>query len=162
MHMATTTGIAVGQTIVLDIEQTSVTRYVALADTAGGFALPDPSSRSSDRHFVGLAFPGVTAVPALIFYRTRHTGTPRFSVRINEASLTQYTFTDADPPERSWHEIIPATLRDGPTLRAQNNELIFGIGIQDSSDTVVIGDVAIFYTSNELTIKVPIVLTTKA
>lgn len=158
--MATITGIAGNQTIVL--EQTSVTRYVALADTADGFALPDPGSGSSDRHFLGIAFPGVTAVPAIIFYRTRHTGRPRFSVRINEATLTQYAFTDADPPERSWHEIIPATLRDGPTLRAQGNELIFGIGIQDRSDSLIIGDVAIFYTSNELTVKVPIVLTTKA
>ena len=148
------------QTVVF--EQTSVTRYVALPDTAGGFALPDPVSGSSDRHFQGIAFPGVTPVAAVIFYRTRHTGRPSFSVRINEAPLTRYTFTDADPPERSWHEIIPATLRDGPTLRTQNNELIFGIGIHDRSETVIIGDVVIFYTSNELTVKVPIVLTTQA
>jgi hypothetical protein len=149
----------IGTSQSLVLEQTSVTRYVALADTAGGFALPDPSSGSSDRQFF-IAFPGVTAVPAVIYYRTRHTGRPRFSVRINAASLTQFTFTDADPPERCWHEIIPATQVNRPTLQAQNNELIFGIGIEDRSDSLVIGDVVIFYTSNELTIKVPIVITT--
>jgi len=157
--MGTITGIF-DQTLVL--EQTSVTRYVSLTGTAGGFRLPDPSSGSSDRHFEGIAFPGVTAVPAVIYYRTRHTGKPRFSVRLNEASLTRYTFTDADPAERCWHEIIPATLQNRPTLREQNNELIFGIGIENQSDSLVIGDVVIFYTSNELTIKVPIVITTRA
>jgi hypothetical protein len=150
-----------GTTQALVLEQTSVTRYVALADTAGGFALPDPSSGSSDRHFLGIAFPGVTAVPAVIYFRTRHTGKPRFSVRINEASLTRFTFTEADPPERCWHEIIPATLPDGPTLKAQDNELIFGIGTESQSDSLVIGDVVIFYTSHELTIKIPLVITTK-
>jgi hypothetical protein len=144
----------------LVFEQTSVTRYVALADTASGFTLPG-SSGISDRHFQGIAFPGVTAVPAVIYYRTRHTGRPSFSVRINETPLTHYTFTDADPPERCWHEIIPVSLVD-PSLKAQDNELIFGIGMLTQSDSLVIGDVVIFYTSNELTIKVPIVITTKA
>jgi hypothetical protein len=88
---------------------------------------------------------------SVIFFRTRHTGRPRFSVRINEASLTRYTFTDDDPPERSWHEIIP----DGSTLRAQNNELIFGVS---GDGAVTFGDVVILYTSNELTVKIPIVV----
>jgi hypothetical protein len=155
--MATISGITVNQIV---IEQTSVTRYLALAETAGGFTLPDPASRLSDRHFYPIAFPGVTVVPAVLFYRTRHTGRPSFSVRINETSLTQYTFTDADPPERSWHEIIPASVPAtlSPTLNPHNNELIFGVGIEDSSDSVTIGDVAIFYTSNELTIKVPMTI----
>src|SRR5437879_4775523 len=100
-------------------EQTRVARYVALAETAGGFTVPDPASGSSDRHFQPIEFPGVIDIASVIFYRTRHTGRPTFSVRINEASLTRYTFTDSDPPERSWHEIIPARLRDGPTLKAQ-------------------------------------------
>jgi len=141
-------------------EQTSVTRYVALADTAGGFELPDPLSTppgSSDREFCQIALPGVTAVPAVIYFRTRRYGTPGFSVSINEASLIQYTFVDADPPEQSWHHIIPATLRDGPTLWAQDNQLIFDIQIgENPSASLVIGDVVIFYTSNELNIEAPI------
>jgi hypothetical protein len=72
-----------------------------------------------------------------------------------EAPLTQFTFTDHDPPERAWHEIIPARVADGPTLRAQNNELVFGVS---GNGAVTFGDVAILYTSNELTVKVPIVL----
>lgn len=146
----------------LVIQQTSVTRYVALPETAGGFTLPDPASRSSDRHFFGLAFPGVTALPAVIYYRTRRNGNPSFTVRINEATLTEYTFTDADPAERCWHELIPANLVDGPTLRAQDNELIFGITLNSPSDSITFGDVVMFYTSNESTIQVPIVITTKA
>ena len=104
----------------------------------------------------------VTAVPAVIYYRTRHTGKTSFSVRINDATLTQYTFTDADPPERCWHEIIPANLASGPVLKPQNNELIFGIGIRNRGDSLIVGDVVIFYTSNQTTIEVPIVITTNA
>jgi len=149
--MASIKGITGTHTVVF--EETNVARYVPLAETAGGFTLPSPES--SDRHFLGIEFPGVIDSPAVIYYRTRHTGRPRFSVRINEATLTQYTFTDQDPPERTWHEIIPAQLRDGPTLRAQNNELVFFAG---GDGAVTFGDVVILYASNELTIKVPIVL----
>jgi hypothetical protein len=157
--MATNTSLPDNQ--VVFVEQTSVTRYVALAGTAGGFALPDASG-SSDRHFLGLALPGVTPVAAVIYYRTRHTGKPSFSVRINDATLTQYTFTDSDPPERCWHEIIPASLASGPVLRPQNNELVFAIGVRNRGDSLIVGDVVIFYTSNQTTIQVPIVVTTKA
>ena len=155
-----TAGSIPGNQIVF-IEQTSVTRYVALAGTAGGFPLPDASG-SSDRHFVGLALPGVTPVSAVIYYRTRHTGRPSFSVRINDATLTQFTFTDADPPERCWHEIIPASVASGAVLKPQNNELIFGIGIHNRGDSLIVGDVVIFYTSNQTTIEVPIVVASKA
>ncbi|HTF68251.1 MAG TPA: hypothetical protein VK638_36800 [Edaphobacter sp.] len=151
--MATNTGITTAQTFVF--EQTRVARYVALAETAGGFILPD-STGSSDRHFQPIEFPGVIEIASVIFYRTRHTGRPSFSVRINEASLSQYTFRDDDPPERSWHEIIPARVPGGSTLRAQNNELVFAVS---GDGTVIFGDVVILYTSNELTVKIPIVLT---
>lgn len=135
-------------TIVL--EQTKVTRYVALAETAGGFAITN-----FDRHFQEIEFPGVTPIASVILFRTRHEGSPRFSVRINDAPLTQYTFTEIDPPERCWHEIIPAIDGGGqPTLKAQKNELIFGV----SDGTVTFGDVVILYTSNETTIKVPLTL----
>ncbi len=147
------TGITTTQTFVF--EQPRVARYVALAETAGGFAVPDPTTGLSDRHFHPIEFPGVIDIPSVIFYRTRHNGKPRFSVRINDASLTQYTFTDNDPPERSWHEIIPARGPAGSTLRPQNNELVFGV----SGGSVTFGDVVILYTSNELTVKIPIVLT---
>jgi hypothetical protein len=154
--MATNTGITTAQTFVF--EQTRVARYVALAETAGGFTVPDPTSGISDRHFQPIEFPGLIESASVIFYRTRHTGRPSFSVRINEASLTRYTFTNDDPPERSWHEIIPARVPDGSTLRAQNNELIFGVS---GDGAVTFGDVVILYTSNELTVKIPIVLTAR-
>jgi hypothetical protein len=69
-------------------------------------------------------------------------------------------FTDNDPPERSWHEIIPASRPDGsPTLLVQGNELIFGVTSDaPRSNAVTFGDVVIFYTSNELTVRIPIVL----
>jgi hypothetical protein len=143
------------QTIVF--EQTTVARYVAMAESADGFTIPDPPDFPlSDRHFQGIDFPGVTEIPAVIFYRTRHTGRPRFSVSINGTLLTNYTFTDNDPPERAWHEIIPASRPGGqPALRAQNNELTFGAS---GDGAVTFGDVVILYTSNELTVKLPIVV----
>jgi hypothetical protein len=152
-HMTTIKGITGTHTFVL--EETRVTRYVALAETAGGFTIPSPAFPLSDRHIQGIEFPGVIESASVIFYRTRHTGRPTFTVRINGAPLTQFTFTDHDPPERAWHEIIPARVADGPTLRAQNNELVFGVS---GNGAVTFGDVVILYTSNELTVKVPIVL----
>jgi hypothetical protein len=152
--MATITGISGTHTLVF--EETRVARYLALAETAGGFTIPDPANPISDRHFHPIEFPGLIESASVIFYRTRHTGRPRFSVRINQASLTQYAFTDSDPPERCWHEIIPARGPEGSTLRVQNNELVFGVG---GDGAVTFGDVVILYTSNELTVKIPIVLT---
>jgi hypothetical protein len=136
----------------LTIDQTQVVRYHAFEETASGFALP--SSESSDRHFF-FALPGVIALPAVIYYRTRHTGTPAFSVRINDATETQYTFVDGDEAERTWHEIIPASTHGSPTLRPDNNELVFFA--RDGS--VIFGDVVILYTSNQTTVPVPIIIT---
>jgi hypothetical protein len=133
----------------LTFELTQVARYRAFEETAGGFALPGPDS--SDRHFF-FALPGAVALPAMIYYRTRHTGKPAFSVRINDAPLTQYTFVDGDEAERCWHEIIPANTNAGPTLRPDNNELVFFA--RDGS--VVFGDVVVVYTSNQTTIPVQI------
>lgn len=42
-----------------------------------------------------------------------------------DATLTQYTSVDGDEAERTWHEIIPANTRAGPSLRSDNNELVF-------------------------------------
>jgi hypothetical protein len=150
--MATIKSVKGIHTIVL--EATSVSRHVALAETAGGIQVPGPDGLS-DHHIHPIEFPGVIESPSAIFYRTRRTGKPTFTVRINDARLTQYTFIDNDPLERTWHEIIPASVAGQPTLRAENNELVFGVS---GDGTVIFGDVVILYTSNELTIKVPIVL----
>ena len=132
-------------------EEPEVARYIALVRTAGGFQLPDPSG-SSDGHIQQIHAPGLVSGSApVIFFRTRHTERPRFSVRLNATPLTQYTFVAADPPERSWHEIIPAG-----ALKLQDNELTFSISGQG---TVIFGDVVILYTSNELTVSKPVVFT---
>jgi hypothetical protein len=134
----------------LSIEVTQVARYHAFAETAGGFTLP--SSDSTDRHFF-FSLPGAVALPAVIWFRTRHSGRPAFSVRVNEAPVTQYTFVDGDEAERCWHEVIPATTAGGPTLRPTDNELVFFA--RDGS--VVFGDVVILYTSNQATVPVQVV-----
>ncbi|UPJ53112.1 hypothetical protein IVB30_18410 [Bradyrhizobium sp. 200] len=147
--MATMTTVK-GDVHTIVLEQTKVARYVALDETAGGFAITN-----FDRHFQDIEFPGVAPVSAVILYRTRHEGSPKFSVRINSAPLTQYNFTENDPLERCWHEIIPAI--DGgrqPTLKAQKNELVFRV----SEGTVTFGDVVVLYTSNETTVKIPLTL----
>lgn len=132
------------------IEVTQVARYRAFEETAGGFALPD--SKSSDRHFF-FSLPGAIALPAIIYYRTRHTGKPAFSVRVNEVTVTQYSFVDGDEAERTWQEIIPAATQAGPTLRPGNNELVFFA--RDGS--VVFGDVVVLYTSNQTTVPIRVI-----
>jgi len=92
----------------------------------------------------------------VIYYRTRHTGKPAFSVRVNDATVTQYQFVDGDEAERTWHEIIPANTPGGPTLRPDGNELVFFA--RDGS--VIFGDVVILYTSNQTTVPIPIIVTT--
>lgn len=137
----------------LTIEQTQVARYHAFEETAGGFTLPSPES--TDRHFF-FALPGAIALPAVIYYRTRHLGRPAFSVRINEVTVTQYTFVEGDEAERTWHEVIPANTPGGPALRRDdNNELVFFA--RDGS--VTFGDVVIVYASNQTTVPVTIIVT---
>jgi hypothetical protein len=99
---------------VITNEETQVARYHAFEETAAGFAVPD-STGINDRHFF-FSLAGAIALPAVIYYHTRHTGRPSFSVRINDATLTQYTFVDGDEAERTWHEIIPANTAGGPTF----------------------------------------------
>ena len=129
-----------------------VARYHAFEETALGFGLPTPES--TDAHFF-FALPGAIALPAVIYYRTRHTGKPHFSVRINDAEVTTYTFVEGDEAERTWHEVIPANAPGGPTLRPDSNELVFFA--RDGS--VIFGDVVILYTSNQTTVQVPIIIT---
>jgi hypothetical protein len=134
----------------LFFEEPEVARYIAIPGTAGGFQLPDPASGQSDRHIQNIHAPGVLIGSApVIFFRTRHKERPRLSIRLNETPLTQYTFVSADPPERSWHEII----RIG-ALRPENNELIFSVS---GEGTVVFGDVIIMYTANEVTVRKPLI-----
>jgi hypothetical protein len=145
----------------ITIEETQVARYHAFEETASGFTLP--SSESTDFSF-DFALPGAIALPAVIYYRTRHIGTPHFNVRINDATVTEYIFVDSDEAERTWHEVIPANTPGGPTLRPDNNELVFfasGAGTGSSEDHVVFGDVVIVYTSNQTTVSVPIIVTTQ-
>lgn len=135
----------------LFFEEPEVARFIPVAGTAGGFQLPDASGQN-DRHIQEIHAPGYLggSLP-VIFFRTRHTKLPRISIRLNSTPLTQYNFVEADPPERSWHEIIPAV-----ALKLHGNELIFSVSGQG---TVMFGDVVILYTSNELTVRKPLVLT---
>jgi hypothetical protein len=109
-----------------------------------------PNGGINDRHFQDINAPGLVVgrVP-VILYRTRNTGRPSFQLRLNSTVLTQFTFPDEEG--RSFHEIIPAG-----ALKVEKNELVFSVS---GSGSVVFGDVVIFYTSNELTVKKPIVLT---
>ncbi len=133
-------------------EMTQVARYHAFGETADGFTVPDPDSGQDDRHFE-FSLPGATGYPAVIYYRTRRLGTPRFTVRVNGARVTEYTFTDADEAERTWHEIIPSG-----ALQPDSNELVFAVYWDDGDvGPVVFGDVVILYTSDQSTISVPVV-----
>ncbi len=135
----------------LFFEEPEVARYVTLAASAGGFTIPDPAAELplSDRHFPGIDAPGlINGSLPVIFFRTAHTGSPSFSVRLNSTRLTQHTFTDSGP--HSWHEIIPAG-----ALRPEDNELTFAVS---GDGNVRFGDVVILYKSNKLTVRKPPVL----
>ncbi len=137
----------------LFFEEPEVARYVTLAGSAGGFTIPDPSAELpiSDRHFQDIDAPGlINGSQPVIFFRTTHTGTPSFSVRLNSTPLTQFTFTNAAPGPHAWHEIIPAG-----ALRSEDNELTFAVS---GEGNVRFGDVVILYKSNKLTVKRPPVL----
>ena len=129
-------------------EEPEVARFIPLVGSAGGFKVPDASGQS-DRHIQQIHAPGVLSGSAsVLFFRTRHTQGPQISVRLNSTPLTRHTFVEADPPERSWHEIIPAG-----ALKLQDNELTFGVS---GPGTVIFGDVVILYTSNELSVRKPL------
>ena len=162
--MGTISGVTTTRTVVF--EETMVARYAAVAGTEFGFTLPDPTLTPPNLRAMPVESPGVIESASVILFRTRHTGRPNFFISINSsARLTQYTFTDDDPPERSWHEIIPARFPgdpkdpDEPVLHADRpNQVLFAIF---GDGTVTFGDVVILYTSNESTIKIPIVLNPK-
>lgn len=133
----------------LFVEVPEVARFVAVAESAGGFTVPDPVSGISDRHVQNVHAPGLVddSFP-VIFFRTKHRGKPRFTVRLNSTPLTQQTLGDEGP--NSWHEIIPPH-----ALRPQDNELTFAAS---GEGAVTFSDVVILYKANELTVKKPLVL----
>jgi hypothetical protein len=125
-------------------EEVEVTRYIALAESAGGFTIPDPASHISDRHIQDISAPGLlNAAQAVIFFRTTHTDSPSMSVRLNSTPLTHHTFADSGP--HSWHEIIPPG-----ALRPEFNELTFAAS---GDGSVTFSDVVILYTSTQLTVR---------
>ncbi len=132
-------------------EEPDLTRYVAVAESAGGFTIPDPAAALpvSDRHIQGIRAPGLKngSLPVILF-RTAHTGSPTFSVRLNATRLTQHTFPASDTGSRSWHEIVAAG-----ALKPDNNELTLAV---NGDGSVTFSDVVIFYTSNKLTIRRPL------
>jgi hypothetical protein len=130
-------------------EESEVARYVTLVGSAGGFTIPDPAAELpiSDRHFQDIDAPGlITGSLPVIFFRTTHTGNPRFGVRLNATPLTQQTLSEAGP--HAWHEIIPTG-----ALKREDNELTFAV---DGDGSVRFSDVVILYKSNQLTVRRPI------
>ena len=153
MTSATATMPGIGSTPPF-FEQTRVARYKAIDETAGGIKV---AAQDGDRHITALHLPGVAPIAAVLFFRTRHSGRPHFSLRLNQASLTRYGFSAKDPAEREWHAIIPATSGGQPTLLAQNNELVLAVSADDGAGEVTFGDVVILYTATKTTVKVRVV-----
>lgn len=100
-------------------------------------------------HFEHIHAPGLVVDSfAVIFSRTKQRGKPKCSVRLNSTPLTQQTLAEDGP--NSWHEIIRPH-----ALKPQDNVLTFASG---GDGAVTFSDVVILYTSNELTVKNPLVL----
>jgi hypothetical protein len=140
----------IGAVVGFFFEEPEVARYVTVAESAGGLTIPDPLS---DHHFQRIHAPGlINGSLPVIFFRTRHTRSPSFSVRLNATLLTQHTFANDGP--HSWHEIIPAG-----ALKPQDNELVVGVS---GDGNVTFSDVVILYKSNRLTVERPIVVSSQA
>jgi hypothetical protein len=124
-------------------QEAEVARFIPIAESAGGFTIPDPESGINDRHIQDIQAPGLLdGSRPVIFLRTTHTGTPSMSVRLNQTQLIQQTLSDSGP--HSWHEIVPAN-----ALKPNDNELTFFA----TDGSVRFSDVVIFYTSNQLTVE---------
>jgi hypothetical protein len=131
-------------------EETEVARFLTVAGSADGFTIPDPTTQQNDRHIQAIHAPGLVGGSlSVIFYRTIHTGTPRFSVRLNATQLIAHTLAEAGP--QSWHQIIRAGV-----LKPKDNELTLAVS---GEGVVAFSDVVILYTSNKLTVRRPPVLT---
>lgn len=135
--------------ISLFFEETDVARYTVLAQSAGGFQIPDAEG-FSDHHFQDIEAPGIAdGSSPVIFYRTTHVGSPLMSVRLNQTPLTVHRFADNDTAPRSWHEIIPVG-----ALQPTHNELTFAASSDDpTKNSVTFSDVFILYTSTQLTVR---------
>jgi hypothetical protein len=131
-------------------EETEVARYVTVAGSEAGFTIPSPTSPENDRHIQQIQAPGLVLGPLpVIFFRTAHTGTPQFQVRLNSTVLTRQTLAAETP--RTWHQIVPAG-----ALKAQDNELTLSV---TGEGVVTFSDIVILYTSNKLTVRKPPVAT---
>jgi hypothetical protein len=131
-------------------EVTRVARFVTVAGS--GFTIPDPNAPLpvSDRHIQDIDAPGVVGNTfAVIFYRTDHTGSPTFTVRLNTTRLTAHAFGHPGPD--SWHEVIPPGV-----LKAEDNELTLAVSGEGS---VTFSDIVILYTSDQVKVKEEPVLT---
>jgi hypothetical protein len=129
-------------------EETQVARFVTVAGSGAGFTVPDPAAPLpvSDRHIQDIDAPGlVTGSLPVIRFRTTHTGSPSFSVRLNATRLIQHAFADVGP--YTWHEIVPKG-----ALKAEDNELTLAVS---GDGAVTFSDIVIFYTSNKLTGQIP-------
>jgi hypothetical protein len=128
-------------------DETQVARFVTVAGSGPGFTVPDPTSPLplNDRHIQDIDAPGLVggSLPVIMF-RTTHTGSPSFSVRLNTTRLTQHTFAAVGP--YTWHEIVPKG-----ALKAEDNELTLAVS---GTGAVTFSDIVIFYTSNKLTGKI--------
>jgi hypothetical protein len=129
-------------------EEPRVTRHIIVTGSGTGFTIPDPAATLplNDRHIQDIHAPGLVDHPLpVIMYRTTHTGSMSFSVRLNNTRLTQHTFSGTVP--HTWHEVIPKG-----ALKAEHNELTLAV---QGDGSVQFSDIVIFYTSNSLTAKIP-------
>ena len=130
-------------------EEPQVARYLVVPGSDGGFLLPGGDPPVGDRHIQDLHAPGVMpGMPAVLLFRTQYIAGTRFTVRLN-ASF-EFLFHAEAAGAQSWHEIISPGV-----LRAQGNELVLAVG---AGGQVVFSEIAILYTSNQLTVTRPIVL----
>ncbi len=130
----------------LFFEEPELTRYICIAETLGGLSIPEPENPISDRHFTGIKAPGLIdqSIP-ILYFRTKHSGMPTYSIRINSTQVIRHTFTD--DLEQTLHIFIPPN-----ALKIDENELVINVSPIPENGAVVFSDIAIFYRSNKVNI----------
>ena len=127
-------------------EVVEVTRFITIAGSDAGITVPDPVTFLSDHHVNPFDAPGLIAdAPSIVFFRTTHSGSPRFSLRLNNDQLVVRTIVGEGV--MSWHEIAAPG-----SLWSTSNQIVLAVG---STDSVRFSDIVILYKSNQLTVRRP-------
>lgn len=96
-------------------EDTDVARLLTVAQSVGGFTIPDPQTHASDVHIQGVVAPGlVSGSVAVLFCRAAARGSGTYHIRLQSANgtmqPTEHTISASDAGSVAIPTIVAYTL----------------------------------------------------